>query len=481
LRILNKELKTGYVPRLRLDDDIYLGDAVITNRDGKAYLRVINTSEVDKELLIPHIKLQEIDEIGTDKPQVPGPSAEIKAFINETTHPSDETNNHYSSNILNDINDPEVPDDTQSINDDSENLTNDSDFNSSDSKTDYDTENEATLFDTANTPYELMRKNDVMFQISREILSNRKDNLVIFINPRGEPHDRGAHALNQAKIFPKVKDVIARARPIPHKQKYIIALTVNDKVSDITEKEILEESIYSLLDIVKECRNCQLKKLVRRKKDACRRLHETGATRIANAVIDLIQHNTTNLRSVTLAGSASIDGRCSGAQYTDGTWENVLVEATNKITLSTVEAAIKRASGQVILPSGTRCPVAQGYCLDSRGHESYWPPVPIDHYHFDQYNILYEGVATKLTPKRNQTTPTVYTVTTRDTTFALTKTVEMNVCGYQIVQTEHPKLFILETHKGRTFATSTRVAIENLDIFLYENSKFFYVEKHIKT
>lgn len=215
----------------------------------------------------------------------------------------------------------------------------------------------------------------------------------------------------------------------------------------------------------------------------CRRLHETGATRIANAVIDRIQHNTTNLRSVTLAGSASVDGRCSGSQYTDGygTWENVLVQATIRITLATVNAPIKRATGQVILPSGTRCPVSQGYCMDNRGHESYWPPMPIDHCHFDQYNILYEGIATKLSPKRNQSSPTIYTVTTQDTTFALTKTADVEICGYRLAQTEHPKLFILETTKGRTFNTKTKVAIENLDIFLYVNSKFIYVEKHIKT
>jgi len=42
---------------------------VITNRDGKAHIRVINSSETDKEIVIPHITLQEIDEISNSGQQ----------------------------------------------------------------------------------------------------------------------------------------------------------------------------------------------------------------------------------------------------------------------------------------------------------------------------------------------------------------------------------------------------------------------------
>lgn len=50
-----------------------------------------------------------------------------------------------------------------------------------------------------------------------------------------------------------------------------------------------------------------------------------------------------------------------------------------------------------------------------------------------------------------------------------------------MIQTKHPKLFLLETQKGCTFKIRTRVSVDNLDIFSYVNSKFVYVEKHIKT
>ncbi|XP_070517512.1 uncharacterized protein [Cardiocondyla obscurior] len=216
---------------------------------------------------------------------------------------------------------------------------------------------------------------------------------------------------------------------------------------------------------------------------ACRRIHDTGSITIVNAILDGLTKNSTNFRSATLAGSVSVDGRCSGSQYSDGygNWENVVVQASIKITLRSSEAPVKRASGQVILPVGTKCTLSRGYCMDAEGTETYWPILPTDTCHFDRYDILYEGIAAKLTSRNNPDNPIIYTVTSQDTTFALTKTHEINVCGYTLLQTEHPKLFILETKRGATFKTRSKISVDNLDIFAYVNSKFIYVEKHIKT
>ena len=217
----------------------------------------------------------------------------------------------------------------------------------------------------------------------------------------------------------------------------------------------------------------------------CARLHESGTITIGGAVIDRLTQNQTNYRSVTLAGKASMDGRCSGTSYSDsfGEWENVLVQAAVKVTLRVFEAAIKRSTGILILPSGTQCQTASYNCIDAEGGETFWPIITHDICHFERYDVLYEGFATKLTPtgEANQTGPTVYTVTTQDTTFALARTTETNICGYQLFHTEHPKLFIMETKKNGGFRTRKRITVDNLDIFAYVNSKFIYVEKHVKT
>jgi len=76
------------------------------------------------------------------------------------------------------------------------------------------------------------------------------------------------------------------------------------------------------------------------------------------------------------------------------------------------------------------------------------------------------------------------TVTTQETTFALAKIAEFNLYGYiyrYMIQAEYPKFFIFETQQRRTFKTRSKVFINNLDIFAYINSKFVYIEKHIKT
>jgi len=50
-----------------------------------------------------------------------------------------------------------------------------------------------------------------------------------------------------------------------------------------------------------------------------------------------------------------------------------------------------------------------------------------------------------------------------------------------MTQTEHSKLFILETQQGRTFKTRSKISVNNLDISAYINSKFVYIENvHIK-
>lgn len=50
-----------------------------------------------------------------------------------------------------------------------------------------------------------------------------------------------------------------------------------------------------------------------------------------------------------------------------------------------------------------------------------------------------------------------------------------------IIRTKHPKLVIFETACGETFALSSKIAASNLEIFSFINSKFVYVEKHIRT
>lgn len=217
--------------------------------------------------------------------------------------------------------------------------------------------------------------------------------------------------------------------------------------------------------------------------DSCRQLHQSGIMSIGNIQLTGFRTNSTESRSVVLAGSLSTDGTCSGTQYSDpyGTWDSVVVQALIRVTLQDYVASIQLATNQIILKSGLHCPVSDGTCLDNDGGNTFWSPTPTDNCHFSHYDVLYEGPAIRLSPKAGTQGPVIYTVTSQETTFALTRTTDFTLCGYLISKTEHPKLFIMETEKGATFQARARIPVNNLDLFTYINSKFVYVEKHIKT
>jgi len=115
-------------------------------------------------------------------------------------------------------------------------------------------ESDDALFDNPNEPYAASLDGRTQFYYSRANITSRKDNLVIFITQSGEPCDEGARALAEAGTLPQIKDAtLGRARPVPRgRNKYTIALTISEKTSGIIERETLNETIYSLLDVIKE-------------------------------------------------------------------------------------------------------------------------------------------------------------------------------------------------------------------------------------
>ena len=229
--------------------------------------------------------------------------------------------------------------------------------------------------------------------------------------------------------------------------------------------------------------NGQAEYLLETNRDKCLQMHGEGFIRIgASDVINGLKANGTHYRSIILAGQIGIDGSCKGTQYSDhyGTWDSVVVQAKIKISLRTGYVPVHLENGRIMLSSGTVCPLADGNCLDGNDGYTFWQPIPSTTCHFNQYDVLYEGIATKMQGTVLPHLSTVFTLNTQDITFALTQTRTHTLCGYTIFGTEHPKLFIFETRSGNTFKSKTSTSIDNLDIFAYVNSKFVYVEKHLR-
>lgn len=215
-------------------------------------------------------------------------------------------------------------------------------------------------------------------------------------------------------------------------------------------------------------------------KQACMDLHRYRKYQFQhNILIDGLKHNATIQRSSVIAGSISYDGSCSGSDYSDqfGSWSNVVVQAIISITLADYEASTNLKQNIIRLRSGTVCPYLEYNCIDSEGGETYWNQGTSSQCDVRKYMVLYEGPAVSVTAGGDNRT--VYTVTTQDTTFALSVLSDTFVCSHHAFQTEHPKLLIIVGTKGRFVLRKSSIIPLNMDIFTYVNSKLVYVEKHV--
>ena len=59
VQIKNTEKSQGYVLRLHIQDGVYVGDAVVKNHKGKAYLKFANTNEIPITLSVPIVNLED--------------------------------------------------------------------------------------------------------------------------------------------------------------------------------------------------------------------------------------------------------------------------------------------------------------------------------------------------------------------------------------------------------------------------------------
>jgi len=66
VRIRNPKIKIGYIPRLRIIHEIYLGNTIVENVSGKAYLNVISTLDEEVEVQVPILHLKPLDKLFDD-------------------------------------------------------------------------------------------------------------------------------------------------------------------------------------------------------------------------------------------------------------------------------------------------------------------------------------------------------------------------------------------------------------------------------
>lgn len=62
VRVANPEVKVGYVPRQFISEGVFLGEALVTNSDGKAHLYLINTTDEEIEVAVPVLNIEPYEE-----------------------------------------------------------------------------------------------------------------------------------------------------------------------------------------------------------------------------------------------------------------------------------------------------------------------------------------------------------------------------------------------------------------------------------
>lgn len=131
-------------------------------------------------------------------------------------------------------------------------LTTDADEPSSDSDEDDGTNDDDDLFDNINEPYTTRETPGNVIEIP-DNFALRKDTVVIFTNIAGKPRDEGARMLELAGKLPASDEAITgHARVTKTKSQTIISLPIQDKMSEILEKENLLKAVRALKDVCTE-------------------------------------------------------------------------------------------------------------------------------------------------------------------------------------------------------------------------------------
>lgn len=204
-------------------------------------------------------------------------------------------------------------------------------------------------------------------------------------------------------------------------------------------------------------------------------------------------HTANNLKinqtihfSDTIRGSLSKEGDCQGESFkTDkNNWENVIVQAKYKISLSEGTAIASQSDNILIMPTGTRLKLSDAYGIDSHKGEIVWNLNNKRDCTTQDYDTIYEGPASLITSttlvNSIMTNIQTFLVESDKIVFALKKLNTGFACNIPIFETEHPRLVILTDPSQMHVFHSGLLSAYNADLMAYINTKFVYIEYTIK-
>lgn len=222
--------------------------------------------------------------------------------------------------------------------------------------------------------------------------------------------------------------------------------------------------------------------LAKLSQESCFRLHEYGHfVTPSGRIIAGFAVNTTHQESVVDIGQITTsDGACQGGAFTyrNEHYTNVIVTNAYTITLREEYAPIDMDEAKIRMSSGYSYALADGKGFDADFGNLYWNSnQAIEKCSATSYSVLYQGPAVIYT-----TTTNVKTLLINTTTHAMAIGIKnpTMICAIQGFTSDHPKLFIIISNNNLFYFQHTALSTLDVDIFLYTNIKFVFIENHFK-
>lgn len=221
--------------------------------------------------------------------------------------------------------------------------------------------------------------------------------------------------------------------------------------------------------------------------EECQKMHRYGEIQLtSDKRITGVKINQSLTFTETLAGSIDKDGNCEGSYYHRGSrsWNDVIVSAKVTVVLRQSRGQVFLDDDLIKLDTGVSCKYSYQSCSDFLQGYATWPLEVTRDCTPTTYDVLYQGRAIKsfILDENDNSPSIIYTIKSDDALFALMITKSAQICHLsQVYQTEHPKLLIQESRQDYFYFKKQSIDVKNMDMFLYINSKFVYVERHIRT
>lgn len=227
----------------------------------------------------------------------------------------------------------------------------------------------------------------------------------------------------------------------------------------------------------------QVRKIVDVPRDVCHRMHHDRRwTSVGGVLVSGLAPNSTSLHSFTDFGTLqSPQGGCGGSSFViDGQeFHNSVMQSSYSIMLHDESSSVDLSARRVQLSSGASFDYHRGHGFDTDYGHTYWDSTSDnEECSSSSYIVVYEGVATVMTAHDSFKTIIINTTTQ---VLAVGLRAHTLICHQPAIETDHPLLFVVTRHPtvSNYYFKKSAFDPQNIDLFLYTNSKLVYVERHI--